>query len=102
MLFNATSNANISDSDDERYKAQLARRHAEAEALLREQEEKEQLECQTRKEAKIAERKRLKEEIWRKQKEEEAYRKEEECQNDLAHRLESDRVATVEQQRRKN
>jgi len=41
MSFNATSNANISDSDDKHYEAQLARRCAEAEALLREQKEKE-------------------------------------------------------------
>jgi len=41
MSFNAASNTNISDSNDERYEAQLARRRDEAEALLREQEEKE-------------------------------------------------------------
>jgi len=40
MSFNATSIANFSDSDNERYKAKLARRHAETEALLQEQEEK--------------------------------------------------------------
>jgi len=40
MSFNATSIANFSDSDNERYKAKLARRHAEIEALLQEQEEK--------------------------------------------------------------
>jgi len=52
----------ISDSDDERYKANLAKKHAEAEALLREQEQKERAERQARKEAKIAERARLEEE----------------------------------------
>jgi len=62
MSTNAISNANLFNSDDERYKAQLARRHAETEALLWEQEEKERLECQARKEAKLAEHKRLEEE----------------------------------------
>jgi len=45
MSFNAASNTNISDSNNECYEAQLARRHAEVEALLQEQKEKEQLEC---------------------------------------------------------
>jgi len=36
-----SSIGNISDSDDERYKANLAKKRAEAEALLREQEWKE-------------------------------------------------------------
>jgi len=40
MSFNAASNANISNFDDECYEAQLARRRAEAETLLQEQEEK--------------------------------------------------------------
>jgi len=102
MSFNAASNTNISDSNDERYKAQLARRYAEAEALLQEQEEQERLECQTQKEAKLTEQKRLEEEIQRKQKEENAYQKEEERQRDLAHHLELDCIATVEQQWRKN
>ena len=52
----------ISDSDDERYEANLAKKRAEAEALLREQELKEGAERQVRKEAKIAERARLEEE----------------------------------------
>jgi len=52
----------ISDSDDERYEANLAKKRAEAEALLREQELKEHAERQVRKEAKIAERARLEEE----------------------------------------
>jgi len=43
-----------------------------------------------------------KEELWRKAKEEEAWRIVEECQKDLAHRLEVDHVTTVKQQRRKN
>jgi len=34
MSFNSTSIANLSDSDNERYKAELARKRAEAEALL--------------------------------------------------------------------
>jgi len=93
---------NISDSDDERYEANLAKKRAEAEALFREQEQKERLERQARKEAKLAERKRLEEEVWRKQEEEEIRQREKQCQRDLAHCLESDRVISVEQQRRKN
>jgi len=94
---------NISDSDDERYEANLAQKRAEAEALLREQEWKEQAERQARKEARIAEKVRLKEEAW-KLAEEELRQKQEEDQHqkDLAHRLEADRVAAVEQARRKN
>jgi len=94
---------NISDSDDEYYEANLAKKRAEAEALLREQERKEQAERQVRKEARIAKKARLEEEA-RKLAEEEQRRKQEEeqCQKDLAHRLEADRVAAVEQQRRKN
>jgi len=57
-----SSLGNISDSDDERYEANLAKKHAEAEALLREQEQKERVERQVRKEAKIAEKARLEEE----------------------------------------
>jgi len=102
MSFNSTSIANLSDSNDESYEAELARRRAEVEALLRQQEEKERLERQAHKEAKMAEWKRLEEEARKKQEEEETRRKEEECQRDLAHQLEADRVAAVEQQRRKN
>jgi len=51
---------------------------------------------------KLAEQKRLEEEFWRKQEEEEVWRREEQRQRDLAHRLEADRVAAVEQQQRKN
>jgi len=40
-----SSTGNISDSDDERYEANLAKKRAEAEALLREQEQKDWLEC---------------------------------------------------------
>ena len=101
MFSNATSNANFSDSDNERYKAQLARKRAETEALLWEQEEKEWLECQAQKETKIAERKRLEEEMWRKE-EEDLWQREKECQRDLAHCLKADRVAAMEQQRWKN
>jgi len=66
MSFNHTSIANLSDSDDESYKAGLARRRAKAETLLRQQEEKERLECQVHKEAKVAEQKRLEEEVRKK------------------------------------
>jgi len=62
MSFNSTLNVNLSDSDDESYEAELARRRAEAEALLRQQKEKERLECQACKEAKMAEQKKLEEE----------------------------------------
>jgi len=44
----------------------------------------------------------LEEEIRRKQEEEEARQKEEECQRDLAHCLESNCVAAIEQQQCKN
>ena len=101
MSFKSTSITNLSDSDDELYKAELARRHTEAETLLWQQEEKERLKCQAQKEAKIAEWKRLEEEVWRKE-EEEAQSREEECQRELAHRLEADRVTAVEQQHHKN
>ena len=102
MSFNSTLIANLSDSDDESYEAGLARRRAEAENLLRQQKEKECLERQARKEAKIAEQKRLEEEACKKQKEEETRQRKEDCQRDLAKRLETDRVAAVEQQRHKN
>ena len=73
----------------------------DTEALLQEQEEKELLEHQAWKEAKIAKRKKLEEETWRK-KEEELWRREEERQRDLAYRLKADHVAAMEQQHRKN
>jgi len=44
----------------------------------------------------------LEEETQRKQEEEEVWQREEECQRDLAHRLEADHVTAVEQQRCKN
>jgi len=96
MSFNSTSIANLSDSDDESYEAGLARRCAEVETLLRQQEEKERRECQACKEAKAAERKRLEEEACKKQEEEETQWREEDRQRDLAKRLEADRVAAVE------
>jgi len=98
-----SSLGNISDSDDKCYEANLAKKRAEAEALLREQEQKERVERQARKEAKIAKRARVEEEA-RKLAEQEQRRKQEEeqCQKDLAHRLEADRVAAVEQARQKN
>ena len=93
---------NISDSDDERYEANLAKKHAEAEAFLREQERKERVERHVRKEARIAEKARLEEEAWKLAKEDQRWKQEEEQrQKDLAHRLEADRVAAVEQQRHK-
>jgi len=51
---------------------------------------------------KLTERKRLEEEFRKKQEEEEVWQREEQRQRDLAHRLETDRIAAVEQQRRKN
>jgi len=62
MSFKSTSIANLSDSDDELYEAELARRHAETETLLWQQEEKERLEHQAWKETKIVEQKQLEEE----------------------------------------
>jgi len=102
MFFNPTSITNLSDSGDQSYEAGLARRRAEVETLLRQQEEKERLERQVHKEAKAAERKRLEEEVCKKQEEEETRWREEDCQRDLAKCLEADRVAAVEQQRHKN
>jgi len=98
-----SSLGNISDSDDEHYEANLAKKHAEAEALLREQEQKEHAECQARKEAKIAKRARLEEEAQKLAEQEQRRKQEEEQrQKDLAHRLEVDRIAAVEQQQQKN
>jgi len=102
MSFNSTSIANLSDSNDKSYEAGLARRCAEAETLLQQQEEKERLERQACKEAKMAERKRLEEEAQKKQAEEETWWREEDCQRDLAKHLEADRVAAMEQQWHKN
>ena len=105
------NSGNLSDSDDERYEQELVKRREEAEARLREEEEQQRVEQRARKEARAAERRRQEEELrrrteeeeaWRKIEEEEARRREEEHQRDLAHRLEADRVAAVEQQRRKN
>jgi len=98
-----SSIGNFSDSDDERYEANLAKKRAEAEALLREQEQKERVERQAKKEARIAEKARLEEEAWKLAEEEQCRKQDEEqYQKDLAHRLEADRVAAVKQQRRKN
>jgi len=63
---------------------------------------KERLEHQAQKETKITEQKRLEEEVWREQEKEETQQREEKCQRDLAHHLEADHIAAVEQQRRKN
>jgi len=97
-----SSIANLSNSDDECYEANLARKRTKAEALLQEQEQKERLKRQAQKEAKLAERKRLEEEIRRKQEEEEVQQREEQHQRDLAHCLEADCVTTIEQQWCKN
>ena len=108
---NTINSGTMSDSDDERYKQELVKRREEAEARLREEKERQQAEQRARKEARATEKRRQKEELRRRAEEEEARRKaeeeetrrkEEERQRDLAHRLEADRVATVEQQRRKN
>ena len=90
-----SSLGNISDSDDERYEANLAKKHAEAETFLQEQERKERVERQARKEARIAKKARLEEKAQK-------LAEEDQRQKDLAHRLEADRVAAVEQQRHKN
>jgi len=101
----------MSDSDDERYEQELVKQRQEAEARLREEEEQQWAERRARKEARAAEKRREEEEMRRRAEEEEArrkveaeeaWRKEEERQRDLAHCLEADRVAAVEQQRRKN
>jgi len=91
-----SSTGNISDSDDEHYEANLAKKRAEAEVLLREQKQKDRLERQVQKKAKLEERKRLEKEVRRKQEEEKFWHREEQCQRDLAHRLEADRVTAVE------
>jgi len=46
MSFNSILIANLSNSDNKRYEAELARRYSEVETLLQQQEEKEQLEHQ--------------------------------------------------------
>ena len=102
MSFNSISIANLFNSDDECYKAELARRRAEIEALFWQQEEKEQLECQAWKEAKIAEQKRLEEEVQRKEEKEELQQKEKKHQRNLAYHLKIDHVTTMEQQCWKN
>jgi len=90
-----SSLGNISDSNDKRYKANLAKKRAEAEAFLREQEQKERAERQVRKEARIAEKARLEEKAQK-------LAEEDQRQKDLAHRLEADHIAAVEQQQHKN
>jgi len=98
-----SSLGNISDSDNEHYEANLAKKRAEAEALLREQEQKERVEHQARKEVKIAKRARLEEEAQKLAEQEQRRKQEEEQrQKDLAHRLEADHVAAVEQAQQKN
>ena len=62
MSFISISIANFSNFNNKQYKAELARRCAEAETLLRQQEKKEWLECQAQRKAKLAEWKRLEEE----------------------------------------
>jgi len=101
----------MSDSDDERYEQGLVKQRQKAEAKLWEEEEQQQVERRARKEARAAEKRRQEEELrrraeekeaQRKVEEEKAWRREEERQRDLAHCIEVDRVATMEQQRRKN
>ena len=108
---NTINSGAMSDSDDEKYEQELVKRREEAEARLREEEEQQRAERRARKEAKAAEKRRQEEELRRRAEEEEARRKaeeeearrrEEERQRDLAHRIEADRVAAVEQQRCKN
>ena len=100
----------MSDSDDERYEQGLVKQRQEAEAKLWEEEEQQQVERRARKEARAAEKRRQEEELrrraeekeaQRKVEEEKAWRREEERQRDLAHCIEVDRVATMEQQRQK-
>jgi len=94
---------NTSDSDDERYEEELVRRRQEADRRLHQQKEQERAERQARKEARVAEKARLEEEARKLAEEAERHRKEEEQrQKNLAHRLEADRVAAVEQQWCKN
>jgi len=93
---------NISDSNDEHYEANLAKKCAEAEAFLQEQEWKERAERQVRKEARITEKARLEEEARKLAEEEQRRKQEEQRQKDLAHQLEADHVAAVEQQQCKN
>ena len=79
MSFNS---ANFSNSNNKHYKAELARRHAETETLLWQQEEKERLKHQAWREAKLAEWRRLEEEACKKAEEKELQRKvEEEAQS---------------------
>ena len=94
----------MSDSNDERYEQELEKRRQEAEAKLWEEEERQRAERKARKEARAAEKRRQEEELRRRAEEKEARRKaeEEEHQRDLAHQLEADHIAAVEQQRRKN
>jgi len=56
------------------------------------------LSVKSEKKAKLKERKRLEEEVQRKQEEEEFRCREEQRQRDLAHHLEADCVAVIEQQ----
>ena len=99
-----SNSALMSDSNDERYEQELEKRRQEAEAKLWEEEERQRAERKARKEARAAEKRRQEEELRRRAEEKEARRKaeEEEHQRDLAHQLEVDHIAAMEQQRRKN
>ena len=107
---NTINSGTMFDSDNERYEQELVKQREEAEARLWEEEEQQRAERKARKEARAAEKRREEElrrrveeeEAQRKMEEEETRRREEEHQRDLAHRLEADHVATVEQQRHKN
>ena len=106
-----SNSALMSNSNDERYEQELEKRRQEAEAKFWEEEEQQWAEQRARKEARAAEKRRQEEElrkrveeeeVRRKAEEEETQRREEERQRDLAHQLEADRVAAVEQQWHKN
>ena len=107
MSFNSV---NFSNSNNECYEAELARRCAEAETLLWQQEEKEHIEYQAQKEMKLAKQRRLEKEACKKEKEKELWRKakkearsrEEEHQRELTHHLEANYIAAVKKQCCKN
>ena len=111
LSHNTINSGTMSDSDDERYEQELVKRREEAEARLWEEEEQQWAEWKARKEVRAAEKRQQEkelrrraeeEEVQRKVEEEEARRREEECQRDLAHHIEADHVAAIEQQCCKN
>jgi len=92
----------VLDSNNERYKQELIKQKQEAETRLWKEEEQQQVEQKARKEARVAEKKRQEEKLKRQVEEKEAQRKAEEHQRDLAHYLEANCIAIVEQQQCKN